>query len=69
MTITQGQNDFIKYNIYFLNPARIWVTDQNEKFPAFFARILANLVNFDVKMFCPIDFDVKIARILIVAHP
>ncbi len=29
----------------------------------FFARILANLVNFDVKMFCPNDFDVKIARI------
>jgi hypothetical protein len=28
----------------------------------FFARILANLINFDVKMFCPGDFDIKIVR-------
>ncbi len=31
-----------------------------KNFWPFFARIL---VNFDVKMFCPDDFDVKIARI------
>ncbi len=30
-------------------------------FGLIFARILANLVNFDVKMFRPGDFDVKIA--------
>jgi hypothetical protein len=29
----------------------------------FFARILANLVNFAIKMFHPNDFDIKIARI------
>jgi hypothetical protein len=34
-----------------------------KNFWPFFARILANLVNFDVKMFGPGDFDVEIARI------
>ncbi len=50
------------YRIYFPNSARIQVTDQNEKFLLLFTRILANLANFDIKMFCPGNFGVKIVR-------
>ncbi len=51
------------HKICFPNSASIRVTDQNGNFLAFFVRILAKLVNFDVKMFRLGDFDVKIARI------
>ncbi len=54
------------YKIYFSNSGRILGLDQNENFLAFFVRILANLENFDVKMFWPGDFDVKIVRIWII---